>query len=294
MTGEPPRISVCIVSWNVRDDLTACLESLTAASRGCWVETIVVDNASTDGTVELLRERFPQVKRIANGDNRGFAAATNQAMAAARGDYLLLLNPDTALPEGALAELAARAEARPDAGIVAPRLVYPDGSLQHSCRRFPTVTAAFFRHTILGWLFPNNRSSADYIMAGWAHDEIREVDWVSGACMLVRRELYERIGPLDEGFFWGSEDVDYCYRTHRAGYRVLYTPAPVVVHAVGSSASQMPVRMILRFHRGMHRLYGKHLARNRLDRALAAVGIVLRAALVILSRWAGLERRRPR
>jgi GT2 family glycosyltransferase len=290
--GEPARISLCIVSWNVRDDLTACLESVGAAARGCQAETIVVDNASSDGTVERLRECFPQLRLIVNADNRGFAAATNQAMAAARGDDLLLLNPDTVLPAGGLAELVACADAHPQAGIVAPRLANPDGSLQYSCRRFPSRSAALFRHTVLGRLFPNNRWSAEYTMAGWAHDALREVDWVSGACMLVRRALYARIGPLDEGFFWGSEDVDYCYRMHQAGYKVLYTPTPVIVHAIGASASQVPVRMIVHFHRGMHRLYRKHLSRNALDLALATVGIALRALLIILSRWLGLERPR--
>ena len=290
--GEPARISVCIVSWNVREDLTACLASLAAAARGCGAETIVVDNASSDGTVAILRDRFPKVRLIVNDQNRGFAVGTNQAMAAARGDYLLLLNPDTLLPAGALAELLACAEAHPEAGIVAPRLHNPDGSLQYSCRRFPTMKAALFRHTVLGRLFPGNRWSADYTMAGWAHDALREVDWVSGACMLVRRDLYRRIGPLDEGFFWGSEDVDYCYRAHQAGFRVLYTPRPVIVHAIGASASQAPVRMNILFHRGMHRLYRKHLSRNGVDLALATVGISLRALVIILSRWLGLERRR--
>ena len=286
------KISLCIVSWNVRDHLLACLNSLVDASRGCPIETIVVDNASSDDTVALLRERFQHVNLIANNENRGFAGGTNQAMAQARGDYLLLINPDTVLPEGALRELLAVAEAHPEAGIVAPKLINPDGSLQHSCRRFPSVAAAVFRHTILGRLFPNNPWTTDYIMSDWAHDELREVDWVSGACFLVRRELYEQIGPLDDRFFWGSEDVDYCYRAHQAGYGVLYTPTPVITHIIGSSSSQMPVRMIIHFHRGMHRLYRKHMAPNVVAYGLASVGIVLRAGLQILSRFAGLGRPR--
>ena len=286
MTDEPVRISLCIVSWNVRDDLLACLNSLAEASHGCAIETIVVDNASTDDTCELLRDRFPAVRLIANDGNRGFAGATNQAMAAARGDYLLLINPDTVLPPKALPELLAVAEEHPKAGIVAPKLVNPDGSLQHSCRRFPKMAAALFRHTIFGRLFPNNRWAAEYIMGEWEHDSVRDVDWVSGACFMVRRELYDEIGPLDEGFFWGSEDVDYCYGTHAAGWGVLYSPSPVIMHRIGSSSSQMPVRTIINFHRSMHRLYRKHLARNVLEYAFASTGIALRAALLILSWWA--------
>ncbi|MGQ9729840.1 MAG: glycosyltransferase family 2 protein [Candidatus Zipacnadales bacterium] len=283
MTAQPVQISLCIVSWNVRDDLVGCLDSLRDASRGVRTEVIVVDNASTDDTVAVIRERFPEVLLICNDRNRGFAAATNQAMAEARGQYLLLLNPDTLLPPNVLAELLAVAEAHPEAGILAPKLLNPDGSLQYSCRRFPTIMAAMFRHTLLGRLFPRNRWAAEYIMEEWAHEGVQEVDWVSGACMLVRRELYERIGPLDEGFFWGSEDVDYAYRCHAAGYRVLYTSRPAIIHAVGRSSDQVPIRTVANFHRSMLRLYRKHKAHTVLDYGLVALGIVIRAGLLIVS-----------
>ena len=286
MTAEPVQLSLCIVSWNCRDDLVACLDSLPAASQGVRAETIVVDNASSDDTIGLLREQYPKVTHIANQDNRGFAAATNQALAAASGELLLLLNPDTVLPEGALAELIQAAEERPEAGIMAPKLVNPDGSLQHSCRRFPTIAAAIFRHTVLGRLFPRNRWAAQYVMGEWDHSETREVDWVSGACMVVRRSLYEEVGPLDEGFFWGSEDVDYCYRAHAAGTTVLYTPRPAIVHRIGASSSRIPARTIVNFHRSMHRLYRKHIARNVVEYGLASAGILLRASLLLLSWWA--------
>jgi len=281
MTPARAQVSVCIVSWNVRDDLLTCLDSLRAGGAGLSTEIIVVDNASTDGTVEAIRQRVPEVQLICNEDNRGFAAASNQALAAATGDFLLLLNPDTIVPPGGFAELDRFARDHPEAGLIGPKLVNPDGTLQHSCRRFPTPMAALFRHTILGRLFPHNRWSAEYVMAEWDHVTPREVDWVSGACMLVRRESYERVGPLDEGFFWGSEDVDYCFRAHRAGWQVLYTPQPVVVHKVGASTNQVPVRTFVRFHRSMYRLYRKHFARTVFDAALIWLGVVLRAALVI-------------
>jgi hypothetical protein len=281
MTPARAQVSVCIVSWNVRDDLLTCLDSLRAGGAGLSTEIIVVDNASTDGTVEAIRQRVPEVQLIGNEDNRGFAAASNQALAAATGDFLLLLNPDTIVPPGGFAELDRFARDHPEAGLIGPKLVNPDGTLQHSCRRFPTPMAALFRHTILGRLFPHNRWSAEYVMAEWDHVTPREVDWVSGACMLVRRESYERVGPLDEGFFWGSEDVDYCFRAHRAGWQVLYTPQPVVVHKVGASTNQVPVRTFVRFHRSMYRLYRKHFARTVFDAALIWLGVVLRAALVI-------------
>jgi GT2 family glycosyltransferase len=279
----PPRVSLCIVSWNVRDDLVTCLESLVDAASGVQAEVIVVDNASADDTAEVIRRRFPDVRLICNEANRGFAAATNQAMAAASGEYLLLLNPDTILPPQALGELLTVADAHPEAGIVVPKLLNADGSLQQSCRRFPTPAAALFRHTILGRLFPRNRWAAEYVMAEWGHEELREVDWASGACMLVRRDLYEAIGPLDEGFYWGSEDVDYCYRAHAAGRKVLYAPRPAIVHRIGASTNQAPVRTILRFHRSMRRLYRKHMARSAIDYAAVWLGVWLRAGLLVAS-----------
>ncbi len=281
MTPERAQVSVGIVSWNVRDDLLTCLESLQGAAADLRVETIVVDNASVDGTVDAVRARFPQVRLIANEDNRGFAGGSNQALAAATGEFLLLLNPDTIVPPGALAELHRFAQNHPEAGIIGPKLINLDGTLQHSCRHFPTPMAALFRHTVLGRLFPRNRWSARYVMADWDHVNPREVDWVSGAAMLIRRALYEQIGPLDEGFFWGSEDVDYCFRAHRAGSKVCYTPQPAIVHRVGASTNQVPIRTFVRFHRSMYRLYRKHFARNGLGTALIALGVVLRAGLVI-------------
>lgn len=277
------QVSVCIVSWNVRDDLMACLESLSQAAAGLRTEVIVVDNASSDDTVSVVRERFPEVILICNTQNKGFAAAANQGLAAATGKYLLLLNPDTILPPGALAELLAVADAHPEAGIIAPKLLNADGSLQESCRRFPTPAAALFRHTLLGRLFPKNRWAAEYVMAEWAHDEPREVDWASGACLLLRRSAFQTIGPLDERFFWGSEDVDYCYRAHQAGFSVLYVPRPAIVHKIGASTNQAQLRTIVNFHRSMLRLYRKHMARSFVDATAVAVGVIVRASLLAAS-----------
>lgn len=277
-------LSVCLVTWNVWEDLRCCLESLRA-SAGLLVQVVVVDNASTDGTVAGLRESFPQVELIVNRQNRGFAAACNQAMAASQGRYLLLLNPDTLVPPGGLPELVAFADRHPEAGIIAPQLRYPDGRLQYSCRRFPTLTAAIFRHTFLGRLFPQVASVSDYLMADWDHQDVREVDWVSGAAMLIRRGLYEEIGPLDENFFWGSEDVDYCWRTHEADWQVLYTPTPHIIHAVGRSTDQAITRTIIRTHRSMYRLYRKHLATSSLKRALVWLGVGLRGGMILLPSW---------
>jgi len=196
------------------------------------------------------------------------------------------------VPPDGLAELVRFADAHPEAGIIGPQLRYPDGRLQYSARRFPTLAAAVFRNTPLGRLFPRVRSVREYLMADWDHAEVREVDWVSGAAMLIRRELYEQIGPLDEEFFWGSEDVDYCWRAHQAGWRVLYTPTPRLIHAVGRSSDQAVARTIIHTHHSMYRLYRKHLAHNPCSRLLVWCGVWLRAALLLLPLW--LRRLLPR
>ncbi|MGI5816643.1 MAG: glycosyltransferase family 2 protein [Armatimonadota bacterium] len=283
MDQSPPDVSVCIVSWNVADDLRACLESVGAQRNPPTFEIIVADNASSDESVSMIREQFPEVELIVNDENLGFAKATNQTLRAARGRYLMMLNPDTVLQPDSLAKLVAVADAHPEAGIVAPRLIYPDGSLQYSCRRFPTIAAAVYRNTLFGRLFPGARPAAEYIMRDCDHDTEHDVDWASGACLLIRREAYEQVGELDEGFVWGSEDVDYCFRMHRAGWSVLYSPVTDVVHAVGRSTDQAVVPTIMRTHRGMYRLYAKHFAPHAAARGFVWLGVWLRAGLLIVS-----------
>ena len=162
---------------------------------------------------------------------------------------------------------------------------YPDGRLQYSARHFPTVAAALFRNTWLGRLFPRARWVQAYLMTDWDHSEVREVDWVSGAAMLVRREAHEQIGPLDEGFYWGSEDVDYGWRAHEAGWKVVYTPTPRIVHAVGRSTDQAVRRTIVNTHRSMYRLYCKHVARHQISCPLIWLGVWVRAGLLLLPLW---------
>ena len=282
---SPVDVTLCVVSWNVWPDLRLCLESLRQ-SPDVAQQVIVVDNASADGTPELVREHFPEVQLIANPGNRGFAGGSNQALAAGTGRYLLFLNPDTIVPPGGLRELLAFAGQHPEAGIIGPRQTYPDGRLQYSARHFPTIAAAVLRNTPLGQLFPRAAAVQGYLMSDWDHESVREVDWVSGAVLLLRREAYEQLGPLDEGFFWGSEDVDYCWRAHHAGWKVLYTPRPAIIHAIGRSTDRVRTRTIIRTHRSMYRLYRKHLARSWAAAALVWLGVWLRAGMLLLYTWA--------
>jgi hypothetical protein len=153
-------------------------------------------------------------------------------------------------------------EQHPDVGAVGPRLLNADGSLQYSCRAFPTLGAGFFRQTPLGALFPRNRYVQQYLMTEWEHDSVREVDWLSGAAMMVRREVIEQVGMLDEDFYMYCEDVDWCYRIHQGGWKVCYLPHAVITHAIGGSSNQCQSRMIIVRHKSMWRYYLKHHGRG--------------------------------
>ena len=283
---------MCIVSWNARDDLRACLRSLPDAAAKHIIETVVVDNASTDGSPEMVASEFPDVCLLRSPINEGFGAGNNRALAGLDARYALLLNSDALPHPGALDELIRFADTRPAAriGIIGPKVLNPDGSIQYSCRRFPTFAAGLFRNVYLGRLFPGNKPAADYLMQDFDHAQIRDVDWVSGCALLIRRECLEEIGPLDaETFFMYCEDIDWCLRAHQAGWRVAYYPGAVVTHAIGRSSDKAAERMIIEHHRSMWRFYKKHRAFFApsvppLLRPLVPVGIFLRVAVRILRR----------
>jgi len=256
------------------------LKSVLAQDGTVDFEVIVVDNGSSDGSADMVRERFAEVRLIANDSNVGFARAQNQAFASSTGRYVLLMNPDSFLPDSdALAKIVRYLDRERSVAILGLRVLNPDGSLQFSARRFPTFGAALFRHTILGRLFPKNRFVREYVMADWDHSEPREVDWVSGCAMVIRRAALELIGPLDERFYMYCEDVDICYRARKKGLSVRYYPSVTCVHRIGGASDQDPYRMIYHFHRSMFRFYLKHYARGAriLLLPLVIVGLALRA-----------------
>ncbi|MBI1757530.1 MAG: glycosyltransferase family 2 protein [Fimbriimonas ginsengisoli] len=252
-------LSVTICSWNTLAELEECLCSLEAALQETCFEVIVVDNNSEDGSPEMVERRFPWVRLYRMGQNLGFTGGHNFALAQRHAASALLLNSDAAVRPGALRALADFSRSRPDVGIVGPKLVNPDGSLQFSCRRFPNPTAALFRNTPLGRMFPNNHFTRDYLMSDWPHDQPRDVDWVSGAAMFVSGEMMARVGLMDPEYFMFCEDVDWCYRCHEAGLKVVYLPGAVVTHAIGRSTDKAPNRMIDRFHRSMFRFYRRNM-----------------------------------
>jgi GT2 family glycosyltransferase len=285
-------ITLIVVHRNGPELLRACLASLPDACQGISWEAIVVDNGSTDASPELVRTEFPDVKLIANPDNRGFTRANNQGIGIARGRYITLLNNDTISTPGCFAEAVRALDARPDIGAAGLKLLNPDGSRQHSCRRFPSFQQALFsRESLLTRLFPNNPYSAGYLMSDLEEDRIQDVDWVSGACLITRREVVDRIGGLDERFFMYSEDVDFCLRVWQAGWHVAYLPVSTVVHFIGQTSSRFPFMPIVERHRSMYRYYKKHYSRELifLDLATAAM-VVLRCVAQLLAAW---RRRAP-
>jgi GT2 family glycosyltransferase len=257
---SPPDLSVIILNWNVRDLLRECLHSLAAAAGPLALEVIVVDAASSDGSAEMVAREFPKAQLIASGDNLGYSRGNNLGLAAAHGRYLLVLNPGTQMIGAALRLLAGYAEAHPQIGILGPQLLNPDGSAQSSRRRFPSLATAFFESTWLQPLAPR-RLLDRYYARDLPADAPVEVDWVTGACLLVRRAVYEQIGGFDEGFFMYSEELDYCRRARAAGWRVAHLPAAQVYHFEGKSSEQAVPERHIRFQRSKIRYFRKYHGR---------------------------------
>jgi len=254
-----PDLSVCIVNWNTRDLLRACLRSLAANAGERAREVIVVDNASMDGSAEMVAAEFPQVTLLANRENTGYAAGNNQALRAAQGRYLMVLNPDTEAPVGTFERMLSYLEAHPQVGMVAPRLVYPDGSPQASCLAFPTLFTEFAELTGMARRHPASPFWARYTMAGWAHDDTREVDQPMGSCLLLRREVVEQVGLLDERFPLYYNDVDWCWRIKRAGWRIVFLAEAPLVHHRRAASDKLGARRLVEHHRGKSLYFRKRL-----------------------------------
>ena len=244
---------------------------------------MLVDNASRDNSIEVAQNACPQVQVLPQSRNLGLGAAANLAAAATTGDLIMVLNPDVTLMPGAVVALQKFFAEHPEASCCGPQLLNPDGSLQPSCRAFPTLLTGFFRYTPLERLFPHNRFTRRYLLTDFDHNQVREVDWVSGACLVVRREVWEQLGGFDEGFFMFCEDTDLCYRIKKAGGKVFYVPQARAYHKVGASTNQAVARMILAWHKSMLRFYRKHYrAHYSLPaRALAVAGIWLRCVAAL-------------
>lgn len=286
-------LSIVVVNWNTRELLAQCLGSIPAAVGELSCEIIVVDNASTDGSPAMVRSCFPWVTLIENKENLGFVRASNQAIALSRGRYVLLLNSDTVAPPQALARLVDFMDHQMDAGAAGPKLLNPDGSFQASYAHFPTLLSESLSAAGLNrWLYgPYHPSPPPRL------NETRQaVDWVQGACLLVRRAALDAIGPLDEGFWMYSEETDLCYRIHQAGWNVYYLPDVEIIHFGGASSRQRKPESVahlyrskLRFFRKYRRPFQAHLLRA------VIIGVYLAKAILSLAiSWLPAQREATR
>lgn len=259
-----PDLSVVIVSYEVRDLLDACLASLPAGAGKLRLEVIVVDNGSTDGSASWVREHHPWCAVVEAGENLGFSRATNLGLRRAKGKYLLLLNPDTVVFPRALEKTAAFLDAHPDVGMVTCRLVTRDGRLDPACRRsFPSLWDGFCRASGLSRGFPRSRLFNRYNLGNLDEHETCDVEAVNGAFMLVRREAVEEVGLLDEGYFMYVEDLDWCLRFRRAGWRIVYYPGAEVKHLKGRSGAKHSGAMIRCLFASTLRFYRRHYFPHR-------------------------------
>ena len=270
--------AVVVATYNALPWIENCLQSAAG------VETVVVDNGSTDGTVAFVRERFPNVT-VVEQENLGLAAAWNRGLAATDSDLVVILNADAWLTAGSLERLVAFGESRPEAAVIGPRLLNPDGTLQRSVRGFPTPWRLATEYFFLRKLAPRSRAFNAFYAAGFDHDEVREAEFVMGACLLVRRAAIAQVGPLDEAFFLFSEETDWCRRFWEAGWKVLFYPGAECIHVGGASHGGLLYRENLRGHL---RFLAKHRGLRSAERARR----LLRIALVVRGRVFGGERGR--
>jgi len=270
-------LSILIVNYKNSATLPDCLDSIYKTTLGLKFEVIVVDNSSGDRGIKTVQEKFPQIRLIKNHANKGFAKANNQAMEVSRGKALLFLNPDTRLTENATQAMIAQLKPGSLTGAVGPKVLNPDGSLQYSCRTFPTVwTGLFNRYSLFSRLFPNNQYTRRYLMTDYDHKESREVDWVSGCCMMVPKSTFLKVGGFDEKYFLFNEDVDLCHTLKHHGYKTLYFPQAKIYHDITSSNSKVPQQIILKRHLGMSHYIEKHFTGNPILGFLIHVMIAFR------------------
>ncbi len=280
--ADAPPLSVVIVSYNTVALLARCVRSVLAdAPPG--TEVYVVDNASSDGSADMVRRTFPTVRLIANHDNRGFAAATNQALRQTQGRYVMLLNPDAELRQGSLPRVVAFLDTRPEVGVAGARLSYQDGRFQHSAFRFPSLPMAFLEFFPLNHRLTNSRLNGRFPTTDY--HRVFAIDHPLGACMTVRRAALPAVGLLDESFFLYCEEVDWCWRFKQAGWHVVHCPDVLAIHHEAQSTRQRRGPMLVQLYRSRYRLYAKHRAgwRQWVLRWLVRLGAASKVVTLLLS-----------
>ena len=277
---SPCSLSICIVNWNTRELLRACLRSIYQYAPDESLEVIVVDNASSDGSAEMVRVEFPQVILIANSENLGYARGNNQAMEQAQGEFILLLNPDTEMRPDTLRNAIRFLREHPEVGAIGAKQLFPNGQVQPSVRGFPTPRNLLFEVLGLARLFPRSRLFAAYRMRWFSYERPIPVDQPMGTFLMVRRVVIEQVGLMDEAFPLFFNDVDWCYRIWQAGWQIWFVPQVEIVHYGGASTRQVRRAAVRESHRALEQFYRKHY-RSRLSLPFYALIV----ALIRLSTW---------
>ena len=288
LRAGPPRVTVILVNYRSYQELQGCLASLERSRAP--VEAVVIDQASDRAAADHIRAHFPSVNLVPLEQNTGFAAGVNAGARHAVTPYLLLLNPDGAVDPNMIAELTAWMDRHPDVGIAGPRILNDDGTVQESARMFPDFTTGIAgRSSWLTRALPNNPLSRRNLRARDSRDgSTIDVDWLSGACMLIRREAFDAVGGMDEGFFLYWEDADFCRRVTRAGWRTVYVPTVQARHTGGRSSRHASAASLRAFHRSAFRLFWKHsTGPRRILAPLVFAALQGRLALLRIRSWKG-------
>ena len=270
-------LSIIIVNYHHSHFLRDCLESVGLTVQKIQFEVIVVDNSSKDlGLISVLNQ-FPEIRLIDNSTNLGFACANNQGAKIAKGDFLLFINPDTTMKEGAIETMLGHLRSDPSVGIIGPKVLNPNGTIQYSCRKFPTIWSGLFnRYSLMTHFFPNNRHSRDYLMSDYDHNSACSVDWVSGCCMMIPASVFRKANGFDENYFLFIEDIDLCQTMKKEGYRVYYFPSSQILHRISSSNARIAPQTIIKRHKGMIYYYKKHNKMNFLTQWIVSSMVMIR------------------
>lgn len=284
------KLSIIIVNYNSKKFLNKALSAIYSNNSSTHplihsfnFETIVVDNHSIDGSIKLIREKFPQVRLIKNVKNVGFARANNQAIPRARGEYILFLNPDAVPEKKAIEQLVNFMEQRPFAGCVGGKLLNMDGTLQFSCRSFPDYISIFFgRKSFFRRMFPENLFSRKFLLTDLDYTKPQKIDWIIGACMLTKREILSRVGFFDENFFLFVEDMDFCYRLKKQGFEIYYCPNAVFYHTYGAITQKFWIKSTISHNLGIYKFFNKNYQFGFITKNIAAIGMTFRVFYLVL------------
>ena len=277
-------LSCIIVNYQNSGSLKGCLDSIYQTIQEIDFEVIIIDNSKENLELQTLKGNYPKIQIICNPTNVGFSKANNQAAKIAQGKFLFILNPDNILKEQAINSMFRHIRSNMEIGALGPKVLNPDGSLQYSCRRYPTLwTSLFNRYSIFSRLFPKNRFTSRYLMLDFDHNETLSVDWLSGCCLMIPKSVFEEVNGFDENYFLFNEDIDLCRMLNQSGKKVIYFPEAKVIHKVSTSNSKTTSMVIIQRHLGMMYYFKKHHSKNFLVRGIVNFLIYSRCILQLFT-----------